>query len=297
MGAIRERRTFCMKGVHARRAAAAAVAAMALGLPRWTAAQEYEPAPPPGTVPPAEQGTPPPAEDPWAPAEEGTTPTENDVWGPVEENDTWTPTQEQPVEPAEQGMMEPMDEEAMEERATTERRRGPGAAVAAGGGVSDFSRSAARDFIDLGGGWDLRGIFGTRSIVGVEAAYVGTANQIAVPGDSATLFGNGLELSGRINLARNQGQRMGVQPYVLGGVAWKNYQISGNLATADVSDSDNAFEVPVGGGIAYWFSNGVMLDGRFAYRFSFEDDLIQPVGDDSATLDNWAATARLGVEF
>jgi hypothetical protein len=198
----------------------------------------------------------------------------------VTEDEAWA-TPEQPMPP---------------EHEEHNKRGGPGAAVSAGGGVSDFTRSEARDFIDVGGAWDLRGIFGTRTWVGLEAAYIGAAYKITAVGDSDTLYSNGAEVSGRFNIARNMGQREGLQPYLLGGVAWKNYQLSGDLATSDVDDNDNSFEVPVGGGLAYWFRNGIMLDGRFAYRFSFENDLIQRGGDD-ANLDNWAATARLGAEF
>jgi hypothetical protein len=181
-----------------------------------------------------------------------------------------------------------------------DRSDGAGAAVAAGGGVSDFSHDSARDFVDTGGAWELRGVFGTRSLVGVEAAYIGSAYEIASPGESTTLLGNGVEVSGRVNLLRNgmDNRRAGLQPYVLAGFAWKNYQLSGDLATAAVDDEDNAFEIPVGTGVAYYFENGIMLDGRFAYRFAFEDELIQPVGDaEDANLDNWSATARLGLEF
>jgi hypothetical protein len=178
--------------------------------------------------------------------------------------------------------------------------QGMGAVLSAAGGVSAFSHSEARDFVDTGGTWDLRGAFGTRTLVGMEAAYIGTANGFETPGESATLFGNGLEVSGRLNILRNglvSTRTAGFQPYVLAGFAWKNYELSGDLVTADVEDGDNAFEIPVGTGVAYYFDSGVMLDARFAYRFSFEEDLIQRAGEDSANLSNWNVTGRLGVEF
>src|SRR5262249_45106496 len=38
---------------------------------------------------------------------------------------------------------------------------GIGLAISAAGGLSIFSRSSARDFLDTGGTWDVRGVFGT----------------------------------------------------------------------------------------------------------------------------------------
>jgi opacity protein-like surface antigen len=236
--------------------AAAALAALALGAPRWAAAQEHE-----------HETTP----------EDMTTPQEV----VIEEEEVGAPHEPVPA-PIPEG-----------------ERYDLGAAVAAGGGVSDFSRSSAREFINTGGFWELRGVFGTRSWVGLEAAYIGAAYGIESPADSTTLVSNGAELSGRLNLMRNSMRERdaGVQPYALAGVAWKNYQLSGDLETADVADGDNTFEVPVGAGLAFYFAERMMLDARFAYRFAFEDELIQPVGEDEAGLDNWDVTARLGAEF
>lgn len=207
----------------------------------------------------------------------------------AQEPDPWAPVTEEPEATA----------DVEETRAARDTQPAMGTAVAAGGGVSSFAQDDAQDFVDTGGAWELRGIFGTNSIVGLEAAYIGAAYDINAIGESSTLFGNGLELSGRLNVLRN-GQvnvNTGFQPYLLAGVAWKNYQLSDDLETASVDDADDAFEVPVGTGVAYYFDNGVMLDGRFAYRFAFDEELIEPIGDDEASLDNWSVTGRLGVEF
>src|SRR3954451_17178183 len=40
-----------------------------------------------------------------------------------------------------------------------------GISLQAGGGVSNFSGSTARDVTDVGGYWDVRAVFGTRSFV------------------------------------------------------------------------------------------------------------------------------------
>ena len=135
--------------------------------------------------------------------------------------------------------------------------------------------------------------------MGLEAAYIGSANTLDTGVESTNLYGNGFELDGRINFLRNRMRASrGFQPYVLGGVAWKNYALNGDLTTADVEDSDKVFEVPVAAGGAYYLDNGLMFDARGLYRFAFDDDLINPVGDeDAAGLDNWNVTGRIGYEF
>ena len=174
----------------------------------------------------------------------------------------------------------------------SQHKQGAGIAVSVAGGVSSFSHSNARDFIDTGGTWDVRGVFGTRTLAGVEAAYVGAAYGLNALGESSTLFGNGLELSGRLNILRNGLASVGgLQPYVLGGVAWTHYSLSHNFTTASIDNSDNTFDIPVGAGLGYYFKH-VLLDARFAYRFSFSDTLIQ-----DSSLDNMALTARVGAEF
>jgi hypothetical protein len=170
--------------------------------------------------------------------------------------------------------------------------KGMGFALSVAGGVSSFSSSSARDFINTGGTWDARGVFGTRTLFGIEAAYVGAAYGVDALGESSTLFGNGLELSGRLNILRNGLVRAaGLQPYLLGGVAWMHYHLSDNLTTAAIDNSDDTFDIPVGTGISYYFSH-VLLDARFAYRFSFSDTLIR-----DANLNNYGLTGRIGAEF
>jgi hypothetical protein len=301
MSAIEERR-FVMQdkerpGRRTRLTAAAGLAALVLGAPQWAAAQEA-----PSDPDMTEQDTtsdPDISPDPLAEpdmAGEGTATDPDMTEGTTTVPELYEPPTATDAEAAAEAEEE---DQAPAYPVATERDEGPGAAVSAGAGVAEFSRSEARSFMNTGANWDVRGVFGTRALVGVEGAYIGNVYEIEEPGDSTMLYGNGLELSGRLNLMRNgmDDRRAGLQPYALAGVAWKNYQLSGDVATAAVDDEDNAFEIPVGAGLAYYFENGIMLDGRFAYRFSFWDNLIQPTGEDTASLDNWNATARLGVEF
>jgi hypothetical protein len=174
-----------------------------------------------------------------------------------------------------------------------EHAKGLGIAVSAAGGVSSFTRSSTRDVTDTGGTWDVRGVFGTRSPFALEAAYVGAAYGLDVLNRSSTLLGNGAEVSGRFNIFRNGfTKRPGLQPYVLGGVAWMHYNVTTDFSTASIDDNDNTFEVPVAAGLSYYFKNGMLLDVRGAYRFAFSDTIIQ-----GSSLDSVNVTARLGAEF
>jgi opacity protein-like surface antigen len=176
-----------------------------------------------------------------------------------------------------------------------QKPHGPGVSLSVAGGVSAFSRSSARDFLDTGGAWDVRGVFGTRTLLGLEAAYVGTANGLDAPGGfTRTLFGNGIEGVGRLNLLRNGlAFAGGLQPYLFGGLGWTHYHLSNNISTAAIDNSDDTVQVPVGGGVSYYFANNhMMLDARFTYRFAFSDNLIN-----GSSLDTMGLTARIGADF
>jgi opacity protein-like surface antigen len=175
-----------------------------------------------------------------------------------------------------------------------EHKKGPGVALSVAGGVSSFARSSTRDFTDTGGSWDVRGVFGTRTLLGIEAAYVGTANGLDAARESATLVSHGVEGDLRLNLLHNGfAWAGGLQPYLLGGLAWVHYHVSGgDFSTASIGKSDDTMQVPVGGGVSYYFPNRMLIDARFAYRFAFSDSLIQ-----GSSLDSLSLVGRLGLEF
>src|SRR6187431_2484717 len=67
-----------------------------------------------------------------------------------------------------------------------------GVAFQVGGGVTGFSRQATRDTFGTGGYWDARAILGSRSFLGVELAYVGSARDATANGlTGGALLGNG----------------------------------------------------------------------------------------------------------
>jgi len=166
-----------------------------------------------------------------------------------------------------------------------------GMSASIGGGVLGFTDASTNNNIDVGGGWEARLGVGTRSIVGVEAAYTGSASNINALGldNSAILVSNGLEGDVRLNLAGY----FAVTPYVFGGVGWRRYDLTNaDFNTSDVNDQDDVMEIPVGAGIEYRY-RGFLFDARGTFRPAFNDDLLGP----GRELHTWAATGRLGFEF
>lgn len=171
-----------------------------------------------------------------------------------------------------------------------------GIGLMAGGGVQDFVGSTISDMTGTAGFWDVRAIFGTRSVVGLEAAYVGSAQSIDALGldSDATLVSNGLEGDIRIHAPlAYQGTLM--EPYAFGGVGWQRYDIVNTaVATASLSDNDDVVTFPVGAGFAAGY-RGFLADVRFTYRWVEDANLLEPSGGGSLT--NWNLGAHLGYEF
>jgi len=180
-----------------------------------------------------------------------------------------------------------------------------GIGLSLGAGLSDFTDNDMQSTTDPGGTWDVRGVLGTRTPVAFEAAYVGTAQGIDArfgEDTTATLVGSGLEGALRLNLL----PFAAVTPYAFGGLGWKRYDVAGaDFRTADtgINDEDTLLEIPMGGGLAYRYG-GFLADARFTYRAAVGEDLVLSDSEipdeaepDAEGLDNWAVSARLGVEF
>ena len=198
------------------------------------------------------------------------------------------------------------DEYGYDEDKGTHLLSGFGTSVQVGGGVFGFSDPDTVDFMDPGGSWTARLVFGTRMPLAIEAAYIGTANNISALGldDSAFLLSNGVEGTVRWNiistlLGGSIDPGFGhIDPYVFGGVAYRRYSLMNeDFNTSSVNDNDNVGEVPFGGGLA-WMMGGFALDVRGEYRVAFSDhDLFGDVGREGHELNTWNASARLGWEF
>jgi hypothetical protein len=170
-----------------------------------------------------------------------------------------------------------------------------GVAIMAGGGAFDFVGGDIRAATKMGGFWQVRALLGSRSIVGLEAAYLGTAQSIQALGlaSDARLLSNGVEGTLRLNAPIGI-RRLLIEPFAFGGGGWSHYNIvNSNTSTASLRDTDNVITVPVGGGLDMGF-NGFFLDARFTYRFSYNNDLVQ-AGDRG--LNNWNAGGAIGYEF
>jgi hypothetical protein len=173
---------------------------------------------------------------------------------------------------------------------------GVGAMV--GGGLTGFVDKQARAFTDNGPSWDARLTVGTRLPLAVEAAYMGSAQNISALGinDNALIVGQGAEAALRINLTR-----MAVQPYLFGGAGWTRYQLRRTAEnTSSLRGTDDIVTAPFGAGLAVRVAAGLLLDLRATGRAAFYDDLMDGAyantGED-ARLHSWNLGGRLGWEF
>jgi opacity protein-like surface antigen len=173
---------------------------------------------------------------------------------------------------------------------------GVGAMV--GGGVTGFMDQQTRAFTDPGGSWEARASVGTRLPLALEAAYLGSAQNISALGlaSAAKLVGNGAEATARFNFTRRA-----IQPYVFAGMGWTHYQITNAASnTSSLRDNDDVLTVPAGVGVSFRLAQSLLLDVRGTARATFNDDMLDGpyanTGQD-ARLHSWNAGARLGWEF
>jgi len=181
-----------------------------------------------------------------------------------------------------------------------------GMAVAVGGGVVGFFDTDTRGFTDTGGTWEARLTMGTRTPLAVEAAYVGSAQNIDALGldSSAILLGSSVEADARLNFTTGA-----IQPYLFGGIGYTRYDVTNSdTNTSSINGKEEMGHVPVGAGLG-WQYGGLLLDLRGTLRAAFNDGLRQegendeeiiPDGEETpnrAELDNWNVTGRVGFEF
>lgn len=167
-----------------------------------------------------------------------------------------------------------------------------GIAVTLGGGPEGFA-SADNTGTHTGGGWNLRATMGTKSLLGFEASYIGSAQSIDALGldPSAILVGNGLQGALRLNLTPNYD----VGLFLLGGVAWRHYDLTNaSTNTSDVTDSDDVLEIPIGPGVQYVY-RGFLLDARVDYRFTQYGNMMATASN--SDMNRWGIQGNIGYQF
>jgi hypothetical protein len=171
-----------------------------------------------------------------------------------------------------------------------------GVAIMAGGGVTDFTQGATRSETSTGGSWTARLAFGTRSILGFEASYIGGANNINALGfGNTTLVRNGAEGVIRLNAPLYAHDTL-LEPYAFGGVGWNTYRLSNvNNVTASVSTSaDNTVSVPLGLGFSTGY-HGFIADLRYTIRPTYDQNMFR--NQSGSALTNWDFGGMIGYEF
>jgi len=167
-----------------------------------------------------------------------------------------------------------------------------GIAVTLGGGPEGFA-SPSNTGTDTGGGWNVRATIGTKSLLGFEASYFGSAQPIDALGldPNAVLLGNGLQGSMRLNLTR----QYDVGLFLLGGMAWRHYSLSNvDTNTSDVTDSDNVLELPIGAGVQYVY-RGFLFDARAGYRFTQYGNMMATASN--SDMSRWGVQGNIGYQF
>jgi len=177
-----------------------------------------------------------------------------------------------------------------------------GLAFLAGGGYQDFSNSSMRNLTNAGGAWDFRFVAGTRSIIGVEGAYVGSARgfqSLGVTANNPTLISNGVEGNLRLNAPIVKGNSL-FEPYAIAGVGWSQYHITNyNSNTQALSDfsatNDNVMTVPLGAGFTYGYK-ALLLDVRGTYSPTYYNNLLAGANG-NGTLNTWGVGGSIGFGF
>lgn len=167
-----------------------------------------------------------------------------------------------------------------------------GIAVALGGGPEGFT-SPDNTGTHTGGGWNVRATVGTKSLLGFEASYFGSAQSIDALGlsSNAILVGNGLQGSLRLNLTR----QYEVGLLLLGGMAWRHYDLTNTTtSSADVQSADDVLEIPVGVGLQYPY-RGLLFDVRADYRFTQYGNMMAAASN--SDMNRWGVQGNIGFQF
>ena len=165
-------------------------------------------------------------------------------------------------------------------------------AVSTGAGPANYFGSALNSTIDTGAAWDARLTFGTRSVLALEAAYVGSTNNIDLQsGSHGRLNSHGIDGDLRLQVP------LVVEPYIFGGVGYNHMTVSQADASSNagpLNDSDDQLTVPAGAGFSAYLGKHTTLDARGTYRYIPDNGL---TAMSSRALHQWVAAAHVGYVF
>jgi hypothetical protein len=173
---------------------------------------------------------------------------------------------------------------------------GIGIGFTIGGGINGFADDQVRAVTDsdVGGAWAARMTLGTHTPLGLDVQYTGSTvdlrrSDFAGATQTPSLLTTNVEGALRWNILPHYM----VNPYVFGGAGWQRIDIRDTPATADINDSDDLASFPVGVGVGWRDTSGLVLDARGTYRWTTDSNLLAT----NANFDNWEASANLGYEF
>ncbi len=161
-----------------------------------------------------------------------------------------------------------------------------------GGGVADFREHAVRDFVRLGGAWDVRLGIGSRRRFAGELAYVGTFAR-------AGALGRYLGTSGGEAVLRVQAPAMAggvlVEPFGIAGAGWAHFELRKGTPLARRATGD-MLVVPVGIGITGG-RGPFLLEVRLTHRWTIGEAPVSTARGGRASLRGWAITSSVGWEL
>jgi opacity protein-like surface antigen len=162
--------------------------------------------------------------------------------------------------------------------------------VTAGAGVGDYFGSGINTRSDPGAAWDARLTFGTRSVIALEAGYVGSVNPIDTDIQNAgRLNSHGIDGDLRLQLPTR------VQPYIFSGVGYNHMSVTNKQSVIGGQLSDNQVTVPAGAGLTGYLGRHVTLDLRGTYRYIPDNDVT--IMSTNRALHQWVAQAHVGWAF
>ncbi len=165
-------------------------------------------------------------------------------------------------------------------------------AVATGAGPANYFGSALNSTLDTGAAWDARVTFGARSVLALEAAYVGSTNNIdTVSGTHGRLDSHGIDGDLKLQLPTV------VAPYIFGGVGYNHMALvrtASESFAGPLNEDDNQVTVPSGAGVSAILGMHATIYLRGTYRLIPDNGITVMTNDH---IHQWVAQANVGYVF